>query len=175
MVKIQTAEGGVYVSGAPPLPDGTFIPYNYDPSQDNTTPPEVKELVVRILEQVALQQGNVSAEPASVARAPPGSQYNTRAPTGTYNCSPQDALCVINSKWNAFSSRLGGSRTSSLPQALRSRKQSYAHPVSTPVAVTKPVKVSKTKRTSVKKTAKTPVRAPKTSSKKRTSVKARKK
>jgi hypothetical protein len=158
MPRIEKTDGGVYVYDASPIPDGTFIPYDYNASKDSTTPPQIKEMVVRILDYVAQQ------DTQSYSR----SSYNepTGAPSGAPRASSQNfeamedmdnrAMRLLTKKWGWMERQVN---SDAVPATLRSRAQKYiTSSKKKPKTTNKKIKTSNKKRPASKRTTRKVVR-----------------
>jgi hypothetical protein len=99
MPRIEKADGGIYVYDVAPLPDGTFIPYNYNPTTDDKTPPEIKQMVVQILNYVAEQESMGGASYMEQTGAPEGSPRASSTKFRAMEHMDNKAMGLLTKRW----------------------------------------------------------------------------
>jgi hypothetical protein len=157
MPRIEKSDGGVYVYDASPIPDGTYIPYDYNASTDSTTPPQIKEMVVRILDYVAQQ--DVQSYSRSSYNEPTGAPVDApRASSSNFEAMEHmdnKAMRLLTKRWGWMDRQ---ENPDNIPERLRSRAQKYRTSAKKKPKTTNKTKTSSKKRPASKRTTRKVVR-----------------
>jgi hypothetical protein len=148
MASLKRTDKGIQVSGVEGFPDGTVIPYDYDPNYDKTTPDALKQMAVQIL-QYAAQQDAQGGSPQS---GNPLSGYaDEMQPTERMGSSGNDYL---NRGWDWFNKPEPAGMFRRQPYHTVPKKTIVKKKVTAKKTTTKPRAVVKSRKKTIKKPVK---------------------
>jgi hypothetical protein len=151
MASLKRTDKGIQVSGVEGFPDGTVIPYDYDPNYDKTTPDALKQMAVQILQYAAQQdaQGGVDSSPQP--GDPLGGYADNMEPTERMGSSGNDYL---DRSWSWFNKPEPAGMYRKQPQYRQAPYHTVKKKATTKKTTTKPRATAKPRKKTTKKTAK---------------------